>query len=69
MNNEGGAEETLERRSQGSEAMRDPTNLVYRYGKIGIDSVAAALRFTAGSRERAVRPAQPIDPRFGEQTA
>jgi hypothetical protein len=57
----------VSRETRPSEAQRDQTNLSVRYGTIGIDAVAAAVRYVGLGKQPSVAPAAPrIDQRFVE---
>lgn len=45
---------------------REQVSLVYRYGTIGIEAVAAAARYAGGSKKADTPAALRIDPRFLE---
>jgi hypothetical protein len=44
-------------KQQTAEASADKTNLSYRYGSIGIDAVAAAMRYAGTGKNPAYAPA------------
>lgn len=49
------------------EQRREPTNLSYRYGTIGIECVAAAVRYAGSGKNPAYAPVtQRVDQRFLE---
>ena len=55
---------------QGQPARPEPTNLVRRYGDIGIGALAAALRYATSTKKPASAQATTrVDERFLEQTA
>jgi hypothetical protein len=70
MNASVGPKPVQEQQSAPQEARRESTDLDCRYGKIGILSVAAAMRYASGGRNPADAPVAPrIDPRFAEHSA
>ncbi len=61
---------SVERRQPDEERRRELTNLDHRYGRIGIPAVAAALHYTAATKNPAYAPVvNNIDWRFVEATA
>ena len=60
---QGGQTQTETPRQMSSETPRDNAGLQYRYGRIGIEAVAAACRY-ANPGKKPAEPATRIDQRF-----
>jgi hypothetical protein len=55
------------RETQSSDDRREPTNLSFRYGTIGIEAVAAAASYVGLGKKPSAAPVAPrIDQRFVE---
>ena len=66
MNATPGSSASQKQQTAQSEERRADTNLTYRYGSIGIEAVAAAVRYAGGRKNPAYAPVASDETRLHE---